>query len=74
MRRAELTASRGRAALAPVRLDHRDYVRGLKPIFPSAERRRNATAAVNPQEETQLRTLTAELAWPARCTMPASAV
>ena len=51
-------------------LDQHEYVRNVKPIPVSSERKKLRDALLTPGERTQYLSLTQQLSWPARTTMP----
>jgi hypothetical protein len=53
-----------------IRVDQWSCLKGLKPVLVSKERRRNRDALLTPHEKTQFLSLTQQLAWPARVTLP----
>ena len=53
-----------------ITVSQHEYVAAVKPIPVSAERKRNATASLTDSERTQYLSLTQQLSWPARTTMP----
>ena len=53
-----------------VQVDQFDYVKGLRPVPMTAARRKQREAKLTPQEVTQYLSITQQLAWPARTTMP----
>jgi hypothetical protein len=53
-----------------IRVDQWSYLKSLKPVLVSKERRRNREALLTPHEKTQFLSLTQQLAWPARVTLP----
>ena len=53
-----------------IKVDQFEYVKKIKTVFVPAIRRKMPNASLLPQEVTQLQSLTQQLAWPARTTMP----
>jgi len=56
-----------------IRVDQWDYLKKLKPVPVAKARKQRADASLTPGERTQFLSLTAQLAWPARTTIPALA-
>jgi len=53
-----------------IRVDQWDYLKKLTPIPIARARRQNGAALLTPSERTQYLSLTAQLSWPARTTLP----
>ena len=51
-------------------VDQKQYVMDIRPIYIPKERRAKPTAMATQQETTKYKSLVAQLAWPARCTLP----
>ena len=51
-------------------IDQVDYIQGIKANYIPAARRRTPTAKATDEERTKFKSLTQQLAWPARSTMP----
>ena len=54
-----------------ISVNQHDYVKKMKPVYVPAARRRQPETALLAQEQTAFASLVAQLAWPARTTMPA---
>ena len=53
-----------------ITVDQHQYIREIRPIYVTAARRRDAAMDATPHEESSYRSLVAQLAWPARNSVP----
>ena len=66
----ELLGRRVTHVKGKITVDQFDYIKLIKPIYVPATRRKRPQAALTPQELTSFMSLTQQLAWPARSTVP----
>ena len=66
----ELLGRRVTVSPTEVKVDQWEYIKKIKSVFVPAKRRREPLSLLSAVERTAYQSLTQQLAWPARCSMP----